>query len=237
MGELAVSAADLVLGASCPGCGKPALGLCRPCGVSIRPDPRVAWPRPAPAALRRPTAVPPVAAGINAGVLRATLIAWKERGQFGLTAALAHLLASSVAELAVGGAVTLVPVPTSRRSKRARGTDVVDELARAAARLLRGVGLDVRVEQALAYARSTVDQSELDSVARADNLRGAFCVRRGRPRAGGAVIVVDDILTTGSTVGEAVRALTAVGRRPIGVAVVAATPLKSEDRRGVSSLL
>lgn len=237
MGELAVSAADLVLGASCPGCGKPALGLCRPCGASIRPDPGIAWPRPAPSVLRRPTVVPPVAAGINAGALRATLIAWKERGQFGLTVPLAHLLASSVVELTVGGAITLVPVPTSRRSKRARGTDVVDELARAAARLLREVGLDVRVEQALAYARSTVDQSELDSASRADNLRGAFYVRRGRPRAGGAVIVVDDILTTGSTVGEAVRALTAVGRRPIGIAVVAATPLKSEDRRGVSSLL
>lgn len=237
MGELAVSAADLVLGASCPGCGRPALGLCRSCGVSIRPDPRVAWPRPTPSALRRPTAVPPVAAGVNSGALRATLIAWKERGQFGLTVPLAHLLASSVVALADGGAITLVPVPTSRRSKRARGTDVVDGLAQMAARLLRGVDLDVRVEQALAHARSTVDQSELDSVSRAANLRGAFRVRRGRPRSEGAVIVVDDILTTGSTVGESVRALTTVGRRPIGVAVVAATPLRTEDRRGVSPLL
>lgn len=227
MGELAVSVADLVLGALCPGCGRPALGLCRPCGVSIRPEPTVSWPQPPPADLCGPRPVPPVSAGVNEGVLRATLIAWKERGQFGLTGPLAHLLASSVAELAIAGPVLLVPVPTSRRSKRARGADLVDELAQAAARLLRRVGLDIRVEQALAYTRATVDQSELGSTARAANLRGAFRVRRGRPRTAGSVVVVDDILTTGSTVGEATRALTTAGRRPVGVAVVAATPLRS----------
>lgn len=236
MGELAVSAADLVLGASCPGCGRPAIGLCRPCGVSIRPDPQVSWPQPAPEDLRHPTAVPPVAAGVNAGALRSTLIAWKEQGRFGLTGALAHLLAASAAELAVNGPLVLVPVPTSRRSKRARGTDVVDELAGAAAGLLRRLEVDVRVEQALAYARSTVDQSELDSAERADNLRGAFRVRRGHPRARGAVVVVDDILTTGSTVAEAVRALTEAGRRPVGVAVVAATPRRTGRQQGVSRL-
>ncbi|GAA3514126.1 hypothetical protein GCM10022234_06220 [Aeromicrobium panaciterrae] len=227
MGELAVSAADLVLGARCAGCGRPALGLCRPCGLSIRPGPTVSWPQPAPVDLCGPHPVPPVSAGVNEGVLRSTMIAWKERGQFGLTAPLAHLLASSVVALAAEEPVLMVPVPTSRRSRRARGADLVDELAQAAARLLRRVGLDVRVEQALAYTRATVDQSELGSTARAANLQGAFCVRRGRPRSSGSVVVVDDILTTGSTVGEAARALTAAGRRPIGVAVVAATPLRS----------
>ena len=232
MGSLAVSAADLLLGASCPGCGHPALGLCRPCGESIRPDPFEAWPRPAPLTLREPSIVRPVAAGVNAGVLRAALIAWKEQGRFGLTASLAHLLAAAVGELVPARApIVLLPVPTSRRSKRARGADVVDELARTAARLLRDVGVNASVEQALAYTRATVDQSGLDSAARADNLRGAFRLRGDRPRRAGAVIVVDDILTTGATVGEAVRVLGAAGRRPIGVAVVAATRLRSGDSR------
>lgn len=229
MGKLAVSAADLILGARCPGCECPALGLCRTCGASIRPDPRVAWPKPTPAVLRGPD-VTPIAAGVNAGILRAALIAWKEQGRFGLTRTLAHLLAASVVELSPAGAsVVLVPVPTSRRSRRARGSDVVDELARESARLLRRIGVDVSVEQALTYARTTADQAGLDSSARAANLSGAFRLRRGTLRTAAKVIVIDDILTTGATVGEAVRVLTTAGRRPIGVAVVAATPLKSDD--------
>lgn len=229
MGKLAVSAADLILGARCPGCEGPALGLCRSCGMSMRPDPRVAWPTPTPPVLRGPD-VTPIAAGVNAGVLRAALIAWKEQGRFGLTGPLAHLLASSVVELApVGTPIVLVPVPTSRRSKRSRGSDVVDELARESARILMRIGVDVRVEQALTYARRTADQSGLDSSARVANLSGAFRLRRGALRVAAIVIVIDDILTTGATVGEAARVLTAADRRPIGVAVVAATPLRSHD--------
>ncbi|MEO6605752.1 MAG: phosphoribosyltransferase family protein [Aeromicrobium sp.] len=232
MGNLGVSAADLLLGSSCPGCEQPALGLCRPCGISIRPDPREAWPSPTPQVMKVPRPVRPVSGGVNAGALRATLIAWKEQGRFGLAEPLAHLLAAAVAELVAGGEpVVLVPVPTSRRSKRARGADVVDELARLAARLLQTVGIDAVVEQALTYSRSTVDQSGLDSTERAANLHGAFQGRRGRPQRGRAVIVVDDILTTGATVSEAVRALTAIGQRPFGAAFVAATPRRSEHSR------
>ena len=231
MGDLAISAADLLLGSNCPGCERPALGLCRPCGISIMPDPHDAWPQPSPQALRAPSPVRPVAGGVNAGVLRATLIAWKEQGRFGIAGHLAHLLAASVAELSVDGqAVVLVPIPTSRRSRRARGADVVDELARLAVRLLLTVGVDAAVEQALAYTRSTADQSGLDATERQENLSGAFRARRGRPQSGRSVIVVDDILTTGATVGEAVRALTVVGRRPVGAAFVAATTLRSEQR-------
>jgi predicted amidophosphoribosyltransferase len=227
-----VSAADLLLGASCPGCGRPALTLCRPCGLAIRPDPYVAWPRPAPSALREPAPVPPIAGGANAGVLRAALIAWKEHGRFGLTVPLAHLLAAATGQLLEPRRpVLLVPVPTSRRSRRARGADVVDELARAAARLLRGIGIDVRVAQSLGYARSTYDQAALDAEQRAANLTGAFRLRSAGALAGRDVVVVDDILTTGATVTEAVRVLDGAGHRPIGIAVVAATPRRATDSR------
>jgi predicted amidophosphoribosyltransferase len=225
MSELVVAAADILLGARCPGCGRPALTLCRPCGEAVRAQPRLSWPRPAPSGLRRPVPVPPVAAGDNADVLRRALLAWKEEGRFGLTEVFGHLLAASVAQLArPGRGLALVPVPTSRRSKRMRGSDLVDELARSSARLLRGVGVDARVVQALTYARSTADQAGLDSVERSANLAGAFRLRTTRGLAGRDLLVVDDILTTGSTVAEAVRVLTGAGHRPSGIAVVAATP-------------
>jgi predicted amidophosphoribosyltransferase len=87
------------------------------------------------------------------------------------------------------------------------------------------------VAQALAYSRSTRDQAGLDAEHRAANLRGAFQLRSAGALAGCDVIVVDDILTTGSTVAEAVRVLSAAGHRPVGIAVAAATARMTVDMR------
>ena len=232
MRALLAAAADILLGARCPGCGRPALTLCRPCGESVRPDPRLAWPQPTPELLRHPTRVPPVAAGVNADVLRRVLLGWKEEGMFGLTGVLSHHLAASVAQHARPGRdVVLVPVPTSRRSKRLRGSDLVDELARGSVRLLGDVGIDARVVQALTHIRTTADQAGLGSSQRTANLAGAFGVRTLRGLDGRDVVVVDDILTTGATVTEAVRVLTGAGHRPSGIAVVAATPRRPVGSR------
>ena len=57
------------------------------------------------------------------GVLRLAIVAWKEEGRAALLRPLAHLLAASVVEVmgASSGPCVLVPVPTSRRSRLARG--------------------------------------------------------------------------------------------------------------------
>ncbi|AXT86880.1 ComF family protein [Aeromicrobium sp. A1-2] len=226
-----IPAADLVLGVRCAGCGGPALALCRTCGEAIRPHPEIAWPTPAPESLRGTRPVPPIAAGRYTDVLRRVIVAWKEQGNTRLTTPLDHLLAASVlVHVRHGCPVVLVPVPTSRRSRRARGCDLVGELATSSARLLRRVGVDARVAWALASARETVDQVGLDAAERSNNLRGAFRLRSTRLLVGRDIVVVDDILTTGATMTEAVRALSAAGHRPIGAAVVAATPRIAGDR-------
>lgn len=224
--QLIVPAADLLLGARCAGCGGPALHLCRSCGEAIRPAP-VEIPVGAFGAGQRDR-VPAVASGAHAGVLRRVVLAWKEDGVTRLTDVLAHHLAASVtAHVTPDRPVLLVPVPTSRRSRRTRGRDHVDELARSAVRLLRSTGVEADVEQGLACARTTQDQAGLGAQARHSNLDGAFRGRPAGPRSTGDLVVVDDILTTGSTAVEAVRALVEVGRPPVGIAVVAATPRHS----------
>jgi len=212
--DLATAAADLLLGAACPGCGRPSRALCSACAAAVAARPAVVRTRP----------VEVAASGEHTGVLRLAIVAWKEEGRTSLLRPLAHLLAASVVEVIGDAPVVLVPVPTSRRSRLARGADVVDQLARGAAQLLRVVGTDVTVRQALRVARPTTDQSGLGARARARNLAGAFALRSGEHLAGRHVVVVDDIVTTGATLGEAVRALTAAGHRPRAAAVVAHRP-------------
>jgi predicted amidophosphoribosyltransferase len=165
------------------------------------------------------------ASGEHVGVLRLVIVAWKEEGRTALLRPLGHLLAASVVEVMRDpGPVVLVPIPTSRRSRVARGADVVDQLARCAASLLRDTGADVTVRQALTVARRTADQSGLGARERARNLHGAFGVRASDGLAGREIVVVDDIVTTGATLGEAVRSLASVGHRPHGAATVAHRP-------------
>jgi predicted amidophosphoribosyltransferase len=73
-------------------------------------------------------------------------------------------------------------------------------------------------------ARRTSDQAGLGARARARNLAGAFQLRSAEHLSGHPIVVVDDIVTTGATIGEAVRALTAAGHRPRAAAVVAHRP-------------
>lgn len=217
--DLATAAADLLLGAACPGCARPSRSLCAACLTSIAPRPSVVRKRP----------VQVAASGEHDGVLRQTIVAWKEESRTGLVRPLAHLLAAAVVEVAGASElpVALVPVPATRRSRLARGADVVDQLARSASGLLRDTGLHVSVHQALRVARRTTDQSGLGAHARARNLAGAFAARSTTGLTGHDVVVVDDIVTTGATLREAVRALRAAGQAPIAAATVAHRPRRS----------
>lgn len=100
-------------------------------------------------------------------------------------------------------------------------------VARRTAVLLRRWGMDVRVARLLVVGTVTADQAGLHADARAANLSGAMRCHGGAARrvrdAGRAVVVVDDVLTTGSTAREAQRALEAAGVGVRGVATVAAT--------------
>ena len=121
----------------------------------------------------------------------------------------------------------MVPVPSHPAVVRARGHDPVLRTAQAAAAVLRSRGLPARVVPLLRVAERPEDQAGLDARARRQNLHGRFAARasaRGTAaRRDGAVLLVDDVLTTGATLREAQRALEAAGTVPVGAATVAAT--------------
>jgi predicted amidophosphoribosyltransferase len=80
----------------------------------------------------------------------------------------------------------------------------------------------------LYFTRQVVDQSTLDSSARKANLDSAMYSKplsSGRP-----VILFDDVITTGSTILEAARAITVSGGKVIGFLAFAETILKTGSK-------
>ncbi|MER8185407.1 ComF family protein [Kitasatospora sp. NPDC094015] len=226
---------DLLLPAACAGCPGGRGPLCPACrGVLAAARPGPATPCPAPAGL------PPVhAAGRYGEPLRGLLIAHKERGALRLARPLGVLLAASVRSAAAGpGALLLVPVPSTRRSVRARGHDPMLRLARAAAGELRRTGRPAVVVPALRQIRRVADQAGLGAAERRRNLHGALVVppRPGRllVRAGRGrrLVLVDDLVTSGASLAEAARALAAAGHPPEAAATVAAVARRAQRPPG-----
>ncbi|MFH7600071.1 ComF family protein [Streptomyces racemochromogenes] len=222
--------AGLVLPADCAGCGAARSLLCGACREVL--DGAGAGPvRPARGGAGG--ALPPVfAAARYEGPVRAVVLAHKERGALPLAGPLGGALAAAVsAARAAGGGggageLALVPVPSARRTLRARGHDPARRLALAASRRLRGAGEPARVAPVLRLRRQVADQAGLGARERRENLAGALevCPDGVRLAAGARIVVVDDVVTTGATLAEAARALGASGLWAQAAAVVAAPP-------------
>jgi predicted amidophosphoribosyltransferase len=170
-----------------------------------------------------------VALGPYAGELREALLSYKERGRHGLARPLGLLLAEVVAESAGDPRpVLLIPVPATARAVRARHGDHLRRLARHAAVRLRRAGWPVAVAGPI-RALPRPDSADLDSAGRAAAAASAFRLRSGRmpalrrAAAGRAVVVLDDIVTTGVTLAAVSRLLTGAGVPVHAAAVLAAT--------------
>ena len=203
--------ADLVLGSRCAGCHLSVGVWCQACRAAVGP------PR-----LVSSAGVPVVAAGRYDGALAAALVEHKERGRLALAAPLGRLLADAVAALPVQRVDLLVPVPSRRSVIRARGQDHARRLAVSASRVLAAGGAHAPTTAALQVNRPVEDQAGLRGSARRANVDGAFSAgSRGHRVSGAAVVVVDDVATTGASLRAAGAALHAAGATVVGCAVVA----------------
>ncbi|MGV9252800.1 ComF family protein [Streptomyces sp. NPDC003697] len=215
---------DLVLPGECGGCGRPRTVLCEECRASLGGAvPRRVRPVPEPRGLPAVHAAAPYADEV-----RAVLLGHKERGALALAGPLGSALAGAVraglAEAAArtdpvagrthrrplpAGPVLLVPVPSARRTVRARGHDPARRIALAAAGALRRSGTPARVPAVLRQRRAVADQAGLDPGRRLANLAGALHVAAGAAPLlrDGPVVLVDDLVTTGASLAEAARAV------------------------------
>jgi ComF family protein len=137
------------------------------------------------------------------------------RFKYGDHPALARPLAARLARLPVDEVDVVLHVPLSQQRRRSRTYDQALLLARELARL-RGWRFDPGLLERVRHTGRQVDRRRDE---RSENVRGAF--RLAGNVDGLALLLVDDVVTTGATAGECARVLKAGGARRVEVVSVA----------------
>jgi ComF family protein len=220
----------------CPACDAltATLGLCHRCALSLYPTapacPICALPGHAEVTCSRCRLHPPPWRSARVpyrygGELAAAIkrFKWggdKSSGRSELARPLGSLLAPALRDLAVD---VVVPVPLHPTRIRERGFSQALALALSTRTLAR---LDAPVVPGLlARRRPTVVQSGLGRSAREHNVAGAFVVPEPGRVKGRRVLLIDDVITTGATVGACARALRAAGAAEITACALARAEL------------
>jgi ComF family protein len=187
----------------CPGCRAdmvPAEGpRCDACWMPLRP------PHPCRHCRYQPLSLSGVrSAFVYEAAARDAVLALKFRG----LSAIAPVMAESMSECLAGWAppvTAIVPVPLAGRRRRTRGYNQSELLAKELSRLA-GIPHAPRL---LIRRRSTPPQARLTGEVRRRSVAGAFVPGKVAPE--GAVLLVDDVITTGATLDACARVLLGEG--------------------------
>ena len=193
----------------CMRCARPPDRLCSRCASELF----------APATAARGELSGVTLAKVNRSTLR-VVRAMKDGGETALLRVVLGSAGLTALRLALSnerpGSILFVPVPSSRLSWRKRGFNLAREMARW---LASNCVEPAMVSEALDFVYEPRDQRGLGGAARARNVEGAMAVdgtglqgelsRLSRAASPVTVVICDDVLTTGSTLGEARRALLA----------------------------
>ena len=156
--------------------------------------------------------------GLYEGVLKEAIHRFKYGGVFPLVRVFGDLLQPPLQALSQDYSMdVMIPVPLHIRRLRERGFNQALLLVK---ELNKRTGITY-AERALQKVHDTPVQSALKKKERKKNLRGAFQVKDQETIQGKAVVLVDDVYTTGATVNECSRALLKAGAAKVAVLTVA----------------
>jgi len=189
----------------CPGCGLPMPPGARRCGQCMATPPpfdrcfapfSYAWP------------------------VDRLIGQFKNRHRLAVGRVLARVMSQAYCEAADRLPDLLLPVPLHPRRLRERGHNQAAEIAL----VLAGYTGSPVDEDLCRRIRNAPAQKTLNAGRRRQNLRQAFALRRELD--GERIGIVDDVVTTGATVGEIARLLLAAGAGGVEVIALARTPLR-----------
>ncbi|MFN2267852.1 MAG: ComF family protein [Desulfonatronovibrio sp.] len=149
------------------------------------------------------------------GLLRDMIIRYKFNADLGLGSVLGSLLYEAASKHHYEYMDWIIPVPLHYRRLQSRGFNQSLELSRI---LGKKTKLPV-LKDALVKIRHTPPQSSMGRKSRLKSLKGVFQVRTDIVRNSG-IILVDDIMTTGSTLKECSKVLLKAGAADIRVAIL-----------------
>jgi len=138
-------------------------------------------------------------------VSRKILLSAKESGVRSADQLVVDALKFSLAHLSTDNNFLLQPVPSQKSKIRLRGRSFISELTEQLC------SEKVAQIDLLEFHRRVLDQSRLSAQERSENLAGAYSVRVKKFPISEEIFLVDDVVTTGATLLEARRALTAAG--------------------------
>jgi ComF family protein len=159
-----------------------------------------------------------VAAYRSRGVVRKLIHDFKYNKQLHLRHVVASWLLETLDDPRLQGRRfdLVIPVPLHPARKRERGFNQAELLADA---LSARAKLPAR--NALERIRYTITQTAFDRSERMENLHNAFRLRKNADVRGSRVLLIDDVLTTGSTLSECARVLKAGGAISVHAATAA----------------
>ena len=158
--------------------------------------------------------------GAYEGALRDLIHLFKYNGIRPAGKMLGGLLNQAVVAMALPDSLIVVPVPLWSGKRTARGFNQAEAIARTFMdfQSSSSIQLDTSI---LVRTRETASQTGLTRHQRRANVRGAFAVLKPEMVKGRSILIVDDVMTTGTTAGECARVLRRSGAKEVFVATVA----------------
>src|SRR6266487_2108483 len=159
-----------------------------------------------------------VAAYRSRGIVRQIIHDFKYGRQIHLRHLVTRWLAAALDDLRLRGRRfdVIIPVPLHPARKRKRGFNQASLLAE-----LLSAQISIQSKPLLERIRYTTTQTALDRTERMENLHNAFRLRKNANVRGLPVLLIDDVLTTGSTLNECARVLKFAGANSVHAATAA----------------